>query len=438
VKMIYPVKHIAASVLLSVVLLSSPASAGEASLALELDLAQCLRLAQENNLDLANADQEVRKAETGVTSAAGARLPEVEFTTTYTRMEDESAAVPGVEIPGTQADLNLGASLPLYTGGLLRSSSKQARDGLGIAKENYRGALGDTLLEVTTLYYQLLGAQQQVSIAREALDVSMQHEKNIDTLLRKGIVAKVDLVRSQLDVAERERDLAAAETEELLASERLSAILFPHEIRTVTASGSFPEPVALDPVDKWHERAMELSPELKISSLSVEIARSDVSAARAEGKGTLSLFGNYGTSDEDFTLEEGSRYWNAGVNYTLSLYKGGRVKENILYETGSLVQAENSLISAKRAVREAVTVAWANAKLSVKQNATAARAIASAEENLRVVTLKYQQGLVPNTDVIDAQLAVTRSRLLRIRSLENFNIYFARLQRTVGALEEMP
>jgi len=424
--------------LLSVLLSGHAVHAGSEDIALELDLTQCLRLAQENNLDLANAVQEIRKAENSVTIADGARLPEVDLTTTYTRMKDEAAVISGVEIPDTQADLNIGATLPLYTGGLLKSSSKQARTGLAIAMEEYRAALGDTLLETTTLFYQLLGAQHQVRIAQEALNVSRQHEKDIEALLSKGIVAKIDLVRSQLDVAERERDLAAAETQELLASEGLSAILFPHEIRTVSASGAFPEPVSLDPLEQWQEQAAGHSPELRLSSLSVEIAQSDIRAARAEGRGILSLFGNYGTSDEEFTLDEESSYWNAGASFTLPLYRGGRVRENIRQGDSSLLQAENSLTTSRRAVREAVTVAWSSARLSITQNLTAARAITSAEENLRVVTLKYQQGLVANTDVIDAQLAVTRSRLLRIRSLENFNIYFARLLRTAGAIGEMP
>jgi len=432
--MIYILKRMVFPALLIIFFITNFANAE----ALELDLSQCLRLAQENNLDLANAVQEIRKAENSLTMADGARLPEVDLTTTYTRMKDEAAVIPGVDIPDTQADLSIGATMPLYTGGLLKSSRKQARTGLAIAKEEHRVALGDILLETTTLFYQLLGAQHQVHIAQEALDVSRQHEKDIDALLRRGIVAKIDLVRSQLDVAERERDLSEAETQEFLASERLSAILFPHEIRTVSAGGAFPEPVSLDPLDEWLEQAADLSPELRLSSLSVEIARSDISAARAEGRGTLSLFGNYGTSDEEFTLDEESSYWNAGVSYTVPLYRGGRVRDNIRRMDSSLLQAENSLTTSRRVVREAVTVAWSSAKLSVAQNLTAARAITSAQENLRVVTLKYQQGLIANTDVIDAQLAVTRSRLLRIRSLENFNIYFAQLLRTVGAAQEMP
>ena len=430
-------KHIACLVL-SIILLNAPAASGESSETLQLDLNQCLRLAQENNLDLANAFQEVRKAKTDVAIAGGARLPEVDLTTTYTRMKDEDAVIPGVELPETQADLNIGATIPLYTGGLLKSSSKQARTGLAMAKENYRAVSGDILLETKTLFYQLLGAQHQVSIARQALNVSRQHEKDIEALLRKGIVAKVDLVRSQLDVAERERDLAIADTEELLASERLSAVLFPHEIRTISAGGAFPEPVSLVPLEQWQEQAAKLSPELRMSVLSVQFAQNDINAARAERRGTLSLFGNYGTSDEEFTLDENSTYWNAGINYTVPLYRGGRVRDNIRQGDSSLLQAENSLTTSRRAVREAVMIAWSNAKLSVRQSLTASRAIASAEENLRVVTLKYQQGLVPNMDAIDAQLAVTRSRLLRIRSLENFNIYFAQLLRTVGSIEEMP
>ena len=81
----------------------------------ELDLARCLRLARENNLDLANAVQEIRKAENSVTMADGARLPEVDLTTTYTRMKEETAVIPGVEIPDTQADISIGAAMPLYT-----------------------------------------------------------------------------------------------------------------------------------------------------------------------------------------------------------------------------------------------------------------------------------------------------------------------------------
>jgi outer membrane protein len=406
---------------------------------LELGLDECLQLARENNLNLANAAREVRKAETQVAIAEGSRLPEVEFSTTYTRMGDEAAsAIPGIEVPGSQADLALSASVPLYTGGFLTASGEQALAGLNIARENYRAALGDTLLETTTSFYQILRAQQQVHIAEEALDVSREHEKDIEALLRRGIVARVDLVRSQLDVSERERDLAAAQTENFLAAERLSAILFPDEIFTVKPEGDLPEPVSLGTIEDWHEKALDLSPELRVSSMSKEIAVSGVLLAKAEGKGTLSLFGTYGTSSDEFTLDEESRYWNTGVNYTLSLYRGGRVRSNVLHEMQNLAQAENSLIATRRAVREAVTVAWSNAKLAVTQNTTAARAIASAEENLRVITLKYQQGLVPNTDVIDAQLSLTRSRLLRVRSLTNFNIYHAQLLRTAGAIEEMP
>lgn len=432
-----PVKLLLATALALTVLADSPARAADQVGVLELGLVESLRLARENNLDLANAALDVRKAEAQVEIAGGSRLPEVEFSSTYTRMGGEAlSAIPGFE--DTQADLELSASLPVSTGGLISASVKQARTGLKIAREEYRAALGDIILETTTSFYQLLSAQQQVGIAREALDVSRRHEMDIEALLRKGIVARVDLVRSQLDVSERERDLAAAETEVLLASEHLSAILYPDDIQTVRARGDFPVPVDLGPVEDWYEKAAEHSPELKAASLSAEIARSGIRSAKAEGRGTLSLFGTYGTSSDEFTLEENYRYWNAGINYTLPLYSGGRVKNNVLHETHGLTQAEHTLTTSKRAVREAVTAAWSGARLAVTQNDTALRAIISSEENLRVVTLKYKQGLVPNTDVIDAQLSVTRSRLMDVTSLTDFNIYYAQLLRAAGAIGEMP
>jgi len=427
------------ALLAAIVLSTCPAFAQEAESMIELNLDECLRLARENNLDLANAAEEVRKAEAQVDLADGSRLPEVEFSTTYMRMGDEAvSAIPGVEIPDSQADLTLSASVPLYTGGLLSAAAGKARTGLDIAHENYRASLGDILLETTAAFYRLLSAQQQVLIAGEALDVSRRHERDIEALLRKGIVARVDLVRSQLDVSERERDLAAAETGMLLGSEHLSVILFPEMVHTVRAKGAFPNPVDLDPVADWYGRAVESSPEIRTATLSAEIVRSDVRSARAEGKGTLSLFGTYGTTSDEFTVDEEFRYWNAGVNYTLPIYSGGRVRNTVLLETHNLAKAENTFAVSRRAVREAVTIAWAGARLAAAQYRTAGRAIASAEENLRVITLKYQQGLVPNTDVIDAQLSLTRSRLMEVDSLTEFNTCLARLLRAVGAIEEMP
>ncbi len=437
----YRLRHFVAPALLFVILSGSPVYAGEAGEPLKLNLAECLRLALENNLDLANAAREVRRAEIRVGIADGARLPEVELSATYTRMSDgsdSSSLVPGLDVPNAQADIAVSASIPLYTGGSLSAASNQARIGVNLAREDHRAALGDILLETATAFYELLAAQQQVLISEEALIVSRQHEKDIDALLHRGVVARIDLIRSQLDVSERERDLAVAETGKLLAAERLSVIMFPREARTVLADGAFPEPVQLDELETWHERTKELSPELRASSLAVELARSNLNSAGAERKGALSLFGTYGTSDEEFSVNEESGYWTSGINYTLPLYKGGRVRDSIRLENESLVQAENSRITTGRAVREVVTAAWSSARLGVIENFTAAKSVASAEENLRVVTLKYQQGLVANTDVIDAQLSVTRTRLSRTTALKNFNVHRTRLLRSAGSIEEMP
>ena len=76
--------------------------------------------------------------------------------------------------------------------------------------------------------------------------------------------------------------------------------------------------------------------------------------------------------------------------------------------------------------------------LAKRQRATALKAVTAGEENLRVTTLKYRQGLVANIDVIDALLSLSRSQLDRVRALRDYHVAHARLMRLAGTIEDLP
>ena len=58
--------------------------------------------------------------------------------------------------------------------------------------------------------------------------------------------------------------------------------------------------------------------------------------------------------------------------------------------------------------------------------------VASATEARRVVAERFRAGLVTNTEVLDAQVAMLQSQLDRTRALAALRLAEARLERTLG------
>jgi outer membrane protein TolC len=444
VRIIVTMLHIARSPALPALLLllaaiSLPVVAGGEEV-VTLTLSAALQTALANNLDLANAALETARSEKERAITARKQLPDVSFSAGYTRLEEPAAAeppIPGFTLPDSESGVAATAKMPLYTGGRLKSAREMASRGVDLTREGERRAKSDLLLETATVFYELRVSRRLVEIAGEALESSRRHLDDVEALLAQGLTARVDLFRSELNAAQRERDLADAEALHFLKAEHLSSLLFPDRIVRVKAEWQPAEPEELPSVEEWMAVAEERSPEIISTRLSLDLARAGVAAARAERMPSVGLFGAYGARDEYFTVDSEDRYWNAGMSLSLPLYRGGRTLLEIDRSRDAAAQASNSMVSTRRLIRRRVVEARTGTALAKRQRATALKAVTAGEENLRVTTLKYRQGLVANIDVIDALLSLSRAQLDRVRALRDYHVAHARLMRLAGTIEDL-
>lgn len=415
----------------------SPAAAGDV---VTLSLADALDAAMANNLQVQNAALATAQSQQDRTIADGRRLPELDIEGSYTRLELPAASdipVPGFGFPESDADVAVKGTLPLYTGGRISSARRLAATGVELSSRSEGLTRDDVILETASTYLELLAAQQFAVIAKEALDTSRRHLEDVRLLLEKGQVAQVDLFRSELDEAERERDIASAEANLTRRAEQLSSIIFPDRHVTITAQWEVPPPRELPDLEEWVVMAEDGSGEVAAAKLSLTLAEEGVSAARAERRPVFGLFGAYGAQGEDFSYTSRDRYWNAGLSLSFPLYRGGRtslaVEKALLEEE----KARNSLTIARRGIRRGVVERHAAVVLALKQHAAAVKAVRAAGENHRVTDLKYREGLVTNTDVIDALLSLSRARFDHVQALKDYHINRFGLMRLAGTIEDI-
>ena len=126
---------------------------------------------------------------------------------------------------GNSHSNSITASLPLFTGGELQGQ-------IGQAKANYRSMLSaeeQAYIEMketaTNGYFSMLDAGNMKTLCQESVDRLQAHLDNVIAQYNVGIVARADVLRSEVELANAKQDLISAENGYDVAEATLNNII---------------------------------------------------------------------------------------------------------------------------------------------------------------------------------------------------------------------
>jgi outer membrane protein len=128
-----------------------------------------------------------------------------------------------------------------------RALIKVAENEKGIEREAFREQVINTLATAENAYWDLISAKESVRTAEQALEVSEQLYQNNARAFDAGVMARLDVVNAQAQVAASQRDLTIARTNvdyaELTLKSMISAnVEEPLASAVIETTDSFPEP----------------------------------------------------------------------------------------------------------------------------------------------------------------------------------------------------
>ncbi len=146
-------------------------------------------------------------------------------------------------------------------------------------------------------------------------------------------------------------------------------------------------------------------------------------AARLAGAARLpevGLTGSLQANDPDLPLGSSGTSYAVGVGVTWNLFDGGRSRAAEAQAEAGARQAESYLAAITKEARYRVHEAWLRWQEAGAGIAIAAGALEAAEEGVRLVRMRYENGLAPMVTLLDAQSALNRARadLARARAGE--------------------
>lgn len=416
---------------------------GQAEEAPILTLQECISIAVEKNPTLLAAKEGIRGTVYHKEAAFTDFLPKLEAGYDYNHAHrTRTSVISGQEVQmGThdQYGFSLSAKQPVFKGGYIRYTYQLAKLGVDISKVNYARLKQDLLLQVKTTYYDILRADKIKLEAEQSVKRLTQHLRDARAFFEVGLIAKNEVLQSEVELAQSRQDLVRAEQALKLAVSQMNILLqndIDKPLKLVDILNY--QPYHLE-FQEGLQKAHQQRPEIKEANLAVAQAEKSIELAGSQYYPNIDLSLSYtkeGDSADLHTNPYGLNE-NATAYATLSwtFWEWGKTKKLVAESNAKLNESRHTLTQIRDSVSLEVKQAFLDLEEAEKNISVAKTAIAQAEENYRINTEKYKVQVATSTDVLDAQTLLTQAKTNYYNALSQYNIAKNQVEWAIGELD---
>ena len=296
-------------------------------------------------------------------------------------------------------------------------------------------------------YYAIVAAQRRsantaisVQEAQRFYDLTQKQEKG-------GEVAHADVIKSQIDLEQRRRDLKELQFGVEKAKIALGVLIFPDFSSAFSVVDDLQPPAVLPPMAEAAAGAAATSPDVRAAKAGIQETGYEVAVAKYAYLPSLGLDFFYGIDANQFAVQ--TAYPPAGgieiparqnlgyvaqATLNVPVWNWGATRSKIRQAEGRRQQAQVDLSLAERTLKGNLAAAYAEAQAAQGQLQSLRASVDLAAESLRLTVLRYQAGEATALEVVDAQNTVTQARNAQDDGLARYRVAIASLQTLMGTL----
>ena len=408
-------------------------AAAPEGVAMDIDLKGAVTTAIQNNRDITLAELKRREAEADVSAAAAKKNPSVSYS--WQRNQYPTQVVTtgaGTQSSNHRYSQGINVSWDIWTFGKVEGAIDAARYQKNIADLDVYKTEADTKLAAVQAYYQYLEAVKLAEVQAQSVTDYASHLNNVQQQFDAGIVAKLDVLSSNVSLANAKQKSIAADNTRDVAEANLNNIMrVPMNTTLNPLDKNFPEPEFDLTMEQAILMAQKYRWELVEADYGVKAAEASLRSAKAGYLPTVSVGGGYSWKEASVTAVDKDD-WAVKGGLSWSLWDGGATQASVKKADAAVKTAQETLLQAREKIELEVRQDYLNV-LSYKEQIRAAEAsVAQAEEAYKIATVRYSSGVGINLDVLDAELALNTARTNYITALYNYNIGLATLEHAMG------
>lgn len=410
-----------------------------------LTVDQALEIAFCNNPDLRIATDAVNRSQ-GVVEEARARFNPSFSSQIVQLYQGPTVVIPASPLTGgrattitppSQTTAQLSAFLPLDIFGKLRYSSDISHDQFRISYLSLLRTSEVLIAQVKSSYYELLRACGQAETAQAAVDVAAVRLKNTSDRYAAGTVPKFDLTTAQVDLANLNQNLIAAQSRVNIAQANLNRVLgISADTSSQVVKSAIPIDMATVDIPLAAKTAIEQRPEIKIQQTNIALNKSNIALQRTDAKPTLGLGGSYNyVSAQSFSSSNIS--YNVAATLNIPIWDGGVTKARVDQAYADLHSAQDTLDQVKLNIGQEVSNAALVLEEAAKRTKSTAESVTLAQEALRLANVRYEAGIAVLVEVTNAESQLTQALFNEVNAEYDYAIALAQLQRVTSTQPEL-
>lgn len=338
---------------------------------------------------------------------------------------NDPAAVTGI-------GLGAGVVLPIWMGGRILAG-QHAAEAQADAEASAQGRRREEMaLAVVQAYFRVQVAEQGVRYADDVLEQARETERFVGERNKKGLALDADVARATAFRAQAEAERASV-LQQLSSARSALAMLTGIDVARSTLAtpveqGPSLVPVPVATLEAGGPAAPPERQDLVAARLRAQAAESFVGVSKGSLLPSVFAMGGVDTLRSSWT--QGATWWSAAlvVRWEFGASSLGGMDAAEARSAAAASAARWQEVQAAREVEEA-----RQAVLTAGARVRAAREAVTASESARVLRqARYRQGLLPLSDVLDAEAALAGARTLLLRSLFETRIARAQLELALG------
>jgi outer membrane protein TolC len=284
-------------------------------------------------------------------------------------------------------------------------------------------------------YYAILGAerkalnaQRSLTEAEQFLDITQKQEKG-------GEVAHADVVKAQITLQQRQRDLQDSQLAIDKAKITLGVLIFPDLRSDFTVFDDLQQPVLLPPLAEAQARAVATSPDLKAAQAGIQQTGYEVNVAKYAYLPSFGLDFFYGIDANQFAINSPDRRnlgYSAQATLNIPVWNWGATRSKVRQSVIKQQQARLDLTYAQRTLQGNLATQYKEAQAAMAQIDSLRSSAELAAESLRLTLLRYNAGEAVALEVVDAQSTVAQARNAWEDGLVRYRVALASLRTMTG------
>ena len=397
-------------------------------------LRECCDYAVEHNISIKQQQNQCRQQEIQLSNAKNSRLPDLSASVgqnfsfgrgltmdnTYTNTNTSSTS------------LQLGASMPLFTGFEIPNQIQLSKLNLEAATADLEKAKNDIRMQVAQAYVQILYDMEIADVARRQVEIDSAQVARLEAFVSNGKAAEAELSQQKATLANSRLTATQADNNYRLAILTLTQLLelpSPEGFSVVRpSSGELLSTVnsQLATPDQIYAEALGVKPEILSQQLKLKAAGHSIKIAQAGHYPTLSLSGGLGTNyyktsgfdAESFGKQLSNNFSQyIGLSLSVPIFNRFATRNSIRSAQLNRQTQQLQLENTKKALYKEIQQAYYNALNSQAKYASSEEALRSNHEAFNLMSAKYEYGKANITEFNEAKnnLMKAESDLVRAK-----------------------